>query len=135
MKIKSYFASSVEAAMAMARDELGPDAMLVNSRKTSPETRHLGAYEVVFVTDLGPGEQAESPTAILPQKPAANDRLTQQMAELKRELEGMRRTITRSTLAPATWRENSPDRSDAYAALTASELSPEGPDPNRDSRR
>src|ERR1700733_14294845 len=108
MKIKSYFANSVEIAMAMARDELGPEAMLVNSRKTSPETRHLGAYEVVFVTDLGPGEQAESPIAILPQKPAANDRLTQQMAELKRELQGMRRSITRSTLAPATWRENSP---------------------------
>ena len=30
MKLKSYFANSVENAMAMAREELGPDAMLVN---------------------------------------------------------------------------------------------------------
>ena len=42
MKIKSYFAHTVEDAMAQAREELGPEAMLVNSRKASPEARHLG---------------------------------------------------------------------------------------------
>ena len=48
MKIKSYFASSVEQAIQEARQELGTDAMLITSRRSSPETRHLGAYEVVF---------------------------------------------------------------------------------------
>ena len=43
MKLKSYFANTVEDAMSMARQELGSDAMLVNSRKSSLETRHLGA--------------------------------------------------------------------------------------------
>ena len=52
MRIRSYYANSVEDGMAMARADLGPDAMLVNSRRTSPETRHLGDYEVVIVTDL-----------------------------------------------------------------------------------
>ena len=48
MKIKSYFASSVEQAIQEARLELGTEAMLITSRRSSPETRSLGAYEVVF---------------------------------------------------------------------------------------
>lgn len=59
MKLKSYFAESVEAAMDQASKELGPDAMLVYSRKSPPEAKHLGAYEVVFGT--GAPEQAEPP--------------------------------------------------------------------------
>ena len=31
MKIKSYFSRTVEDAMAQARQELGPEAMLVNT--------------------------------------------------------------------------------------------------------
>ena len=48
MKIKSYFAPTVEDAMAMALRELGPEAMLVNSRRAPPEPRGRGEYEVVF---------------------------------------------------------------------------------------
>src|ERR1035441_5570374 len=124
MKLKSYFANTVEDAMAMARQELGSDAMLVNSRKASLETRHLGAYEVVFVSEM-PAGQTEEPAAAAGPKRASGDRLAQQMAELKKELEGMRRTITRSALAPAAWRDSSPDWPDAYGALTSSEVSPE----------
>jgi hypothetical protein len=70
MKIKSYFASTVEEAMAQARQELGPDAMLVNSRKSSLETRHLGTYEVVFAGDMPPGEPAETPAPrVRPNRP------------------------------------------------------------------
>ena len=103
MKLKSYFANSVEDAMAMARQELGPDAMLVNSRKSFLEARHLGAYEVVFVTEMPDAETGEPPAAAPGVKQASGDRLAQQLAELKKELEGMRRTITRSALPPADW--------------------------------
>ena len=123
MKIKSYFAKTVEEAMAQARQELGPDAMLVNSRKASAETRHLGTYEVVFASDLPPGEPEDRPAAA-PQ-PDPNGRLARQMTELKRELEGMRRTISRSALAPAAWRDSSPDVADAYGRLTASDVLPD----------
>jgi flagellar biosynthesis GTPase FlhF len=34
MRIKSYFAESVEEAMDRARLELGPEAMLMNSKDT-----------------------------------------------------------------------------------------------------
>jgi flagellar biosynthesis protein FlhF len=126
MKIKSYFANTVEEAMGMARQELGSDAMLVNSRKASLDARHLGAYEVVFVTDMPVGE-AEFPTVAQVEagnaaRHAPDDRLAQQMVDLKKELEGMRRTITRSALAAPSWLEASHDGSDAYMTLTEGEV-------------
>ena len=46
--IKSFFAASVMEAMERARVELGPDALLMNTREAPPEARHLGECEVVF---------------------------------------------------------------------------------------
>ena len=46
--VKSYFSSSVDEGMAQARADLGPDALLLNTREAPPEARHLGDYEVVF---------------------------------------------------------------------------------------
>jgi len=46
--VKSYFTSSVDEGMAQARADLGPDALLLNTREAPPEARHLGEYEVVF---------------------------------------------------------------------------------------
>ncbi|MFN7926179.1 MAG: hypothetical protein U0Q16_39135 [Bryobacteraceae bacterium] len=71
MKLKSYFASTVEAAIALATRDLGDDALLIYSREASPETRYLGRYEVVFAE---PQEEALAPTASAgasaPRKPA-----------------------------------------------------------------
>jgi flagellar biosynthesis protein FlhF len=46
--VKSYFASTVPDAIEVARDELGADALFLNSRPAPPEALHLGAVEVVF---------------------------------------------------------------------------------------
>ncbi len=129
MRIKSYYANSVEDGMAMARAELGPDAMLVNSRRTSPEARNLGEYEVVIVTDLAAAAEVASLPAALPPSggPArrpAGGQLAVEVAQLKRELEEMRRALTRTAFVASQWRA-SPDASDAYAALAASELAPD----------
>lgn len=130
MKIKSYFSPAVEDAMAMARQELGPDAMLITSRKAPPEARHLGEYEVVFATLMPGGEAPDAPTAATAGSPVLaaqppGDRLSMEVAELKKELEGMRRALTRSAFAPAQWMGTSRDLSDAYAALAASEVAPD----------
>jgi len=61
MRIKSYFAASVEAAVAQAARELGDDALLLNSRPATAETRHLGAYEVVFGIENEPAPAAATP--------------------------------------------------------------------------
>ncbi|MGH9592777.1 MAG: hypothetical protein ACRD5L_06775 [Bryobacteraceae bacterium] len=52
MKLKSYFSGTVEAAMDLARRELGEEALLINARPATPDTRYLGAYEVVFGVKL-----------------------------------------------------------------------------------
>ena len=106
--------------MAAARREMGPDAMLMNSRKSPPEARHLGEYEVVFA-DADAAEPVDIPQerhgpTVTPAP--RNDRLSAEVAELKRELEGMRRAITRTAYGPAQLMGVSPDVSAAYDALT-----------------
>ena len=51
IRVKSYFATSIPDAIDLARKELGPDALLLNSRQAPPEARHLGPIEVVFGDD------------------------------------------------------------------------------------
>src|ERR1035437_4038157 len=51
MKIKSYYSRTVEDAMAAARQEMGPDAMLVNRRKAPLEVR-LRTWGWVFIAVL-----------------------------------------------------------------------------------
>ena len=51
MRIKSYFAPSVQSAIGLARKEFGDDVTLVTSHAASLESRHLGDYEVVFAVE------------------------------------------------------------------------------------
>ena len=103
MKLKSYFSGTVEAAMDLARTELGDDALLVNARPATPETRYLGAYEVVF--GVTPREAAASnvPRTGDP----VNGKLAEELAVLRRELDCMKQSIqgtwpgARAPLAPA----------------------------------
>jgi hypothetical protein len=64
MRIKSYFAPSVQTAIALARKEFGDGVTLVTSHVTSLDNRHLGEYEVVFAIEEPievPEEKAEPP--------------------------------------------------------------------------
>jgi flagellar biosynthesis protein FlhF len=77
MRLKSYFADTVESAMALAARELGDEAMLVYSRESAAETRGLGRYEVVFANEGGrdasppmPSVEAEAGALSLEQAPA-----------------------------------------------------------------
>jgi len=51
MQTKTYFASSVPAALEVARQELGEDAMLVGSRPAPTESRRFGRLEVTFACE------------------------------------------------------------------------------------
>ena len=63
MRIKSYFAKSVDQAMAQAREELGPEAMLLNTRKAPPDQFEGGGYEVIFgvAGDESPAAESNGP--------------------------------------------------------------------------
>ena len=86
--IKSYFAASVVEAMERARLELGPDALLMNTREAPPEARHLGECEAVFGVRPTAAPTGGAPlTAIDP------------VADLRQRMEELREIVCR--LAPA----------------------------------
>lgn len=103
MRLKSYFADTIEEAIGQARREMGLDAMLVNSKRSGPEARHLGAYEVVCAGELE--ARADSRTEVRPEEGNAartwatappTDRLSQDVTELKQQMERLALTLARS---------------------------------------
>lgn len=96
MRLKSYFAATVEEAMALASKELGGDAMLVYSRESSPEARALGQYEVVF-SSLG---EERAHVAAGPAPAAAVDLapIERQLANMRAQMNSMSRLLTQSVL-------------------------------------
>jgi len=122
MRIKSYFADSVQEAIEKARVELGPDAMLMNTKKTDFELRALGSFEVVFGL---PGQPAASkprlhvkpasasyPEAVSPAQadapesvPGPPGEVAQELAELRRQIETVKRSMNRQQRAGAPFEE------------------------------
>ncbi|HUA20079.1 MAG TPA: hypothetical protein VMB25_15125 [Bryobacteraceae bacterium] len=99
MRIKSYFAGSVEQAIQEARQELGQEAMLITSRRSAPESRHLGTYEVVF----GVTASAAAPSSALRPKPKTPPRpnaapppateLSVELQSLRAQLQDIKQTL------------------------------------------
>ncbi len=159
MKLKSFFADSIEEAIRQARQELGPDAMLVNSKRTGEEAQHLGLYEVVVCAEStqpeigrrkargeerGRAPESEfaksapttSPAAALAPGPASAfdagpegrspaarsvDRLSQDVSELKQQMEKLALTLARSGRGMASAAFD-PELSRAFTALTDAEF-------------
>ncbi len=134
MKLKSYFAGTVEAAMSEASRELGTDAMLVYSREAPPEARYLGTYEVVFaLPGREPGSTATPPPAPMAQAgseaaPASHDdmdSLLTQVSELQRQMARMAGALARNQCLAGSGGWRSEALSEVLEALFASGLSPE----------
>ncbi len=140
MKIKSYFAESIQDAMEKARVELGPDAMLVSSKKVDSELRHLGVYEVVFglAQDSAAGRQSlraaaplatARPAAALLEAPPAtrrNDDLVQELADLRQQIETVSRSVSRQNYQLRwTGANASPELQELHAQLLAADFSDE----------
>jgi len=89
--VKSYFASTVPDAIEVARDELGADALFLNSRPAPPEALHLGAVEVVF------GVYVEKRPADPPSAASATS-----MDDLRQKMEEIRSLLIRSTATPSS---------------------------------
>jgi flagellar biosynthesis protein FlhF len=131
LKIKSYFADTIEEAMDKARIELGPDAMLMNSHRSAPEAKHLGAYEVVFALDHEvPAHRmrvafekhaSEAKTA----SPANPDTLATELAELRRQIEGVKHSVTRQTVHLRWTHGASAEAAELYSRLIQAGFSDE----------
>jgi flagellar biosynthesis protein FlhF len=88
IRVKSYFATCVTDAMDMARKDLGPDALWLDSRPAPPEARHLGPLEVVF------GESAESTKK---EEPATSSVAAAEIDDLRKKMEEIRNLLVRTT--------------------------------------
>jgi flagellar biosynthesis protein FlhF len=125
--MKSYFASSVQAAMKEARSELGPDAILVTSRPSAPEARGLGELEVVFAADIPEQAPASArqpgparPSA--PAQPAAGlDEITARMRELRTHIDSWRKARCCDAGQPS-WMVGHEPLEQAFAALIDAEV-------------
>lgn len=127
MKMKSYFAASVEAAIAEARNEMGPDALLVNSRKAPPEARGLGEYEVVFaVLPERPEEKAAALTAAATAVPDSaegvqQDPVMRELARLRRQIEEMGCALNGLNARASS--ASAPEFAEAFARLLENDFS------------
>jgi flagellar biosynthesis protein FlhF len=131
MRLKSYFAGSIEGALKQARREMGQEAMLLDSHRSGPESRHLGEYEVVCAVlpaRTAPREpMAASAEPLQPAFPQNEfrgpslDQLCSEVSDLKRYMERMAATIARSSAGFASLRSN-PELMEAFAVLNAAEV-------------
>ncbi len=122
MKLKSYFADTIEEAISLARREMGPEAMLVNSKRSNAEARHLGAYEVVCAAEveaqIAERDRGRGP---LGSTAAPIDRLSQDVSEIKHQMERLALTLARSS-SGMVGIASDPELASAFAALSAAEL-------------
>ncbi|MEX2264744.1 MAG: hypothetical protein WD696_22510 [Bryobacteraceae bacterium] len=126
MKLKSYFAGTIESAIRQARKELGEDAMLMNSRKAPPEGRHLGEYEVVFAlpdeTAQAAPAEAEVPAPLSAAPAAGTVHLANDIAGIRKQIERMAAAVHRSSCAAAGHSLLHPRSAEIFARLTAAEV-------------
>ena len=125
MKIKSYFADTIEEAMDKARVELGPDAMLMNSRRSAPESNHMGAYEVVFALDRDIPAQAQRARPDRAATAAVNETLATELAELRKQIEGVKQSVSRQTVHLRWSHGASAEAAEVYSRLVDTGFSDE----------
>ncbi|MDP8989260.1 MAG: hypothetical protein M3N41_04175 [Acidobacteriota bacterium] len=134
MRIKSYFAKSVDQAMAQAREELGEEAMLLNTRK-APAGHPSGMnYEVIFgVVSTGvasAGVAGEAPVSVAaPRVESKVENATPEahalgLEQLHRQIDEIRTLLLRSSQAQLTLQRAVPELADVYAHLMSSEIEP-----------
>ncbi|HEX4595438.1 MAG TPA: AAA family ATPase [Bryobacteraceae bacterium] len=123
MRLKSFFADTVEEAIQRARRDMGPEAMFVNSKTTAVESRHLGAYEIVCAVDNeSRSEETPLPTSRLELSAAPPvDKLSREVSELKQQMERLALGLARSGAGMAGIASD-PELSKIFATLTHAEL-------------
>jgi flagellar biosynthesis protein FlhF len=107
---KSFFAETVEGAIAEATRQMGAETLLVDSRRTEPAERHLGAYEVIVEGDP-PRSKASAPVTARNHEedrasscfPAGSASCSPELELIQQELSRMRDLLARCAvrMAPA----------------------------------
>jgi hypothetical protein len=66
IRVKSYFANTVEEALVLGRQDFGDDALLLESKRTREGEEHLGAYEVVIGCPRSDAPASPTPAGPMP---------------------------------------------------------------------
>lgn len=102
MRIKSYFADSVQEALERARQELGPEAMLLNSKKTESDLRNLGEFEVVLGVSRGSERESKPEPKHSARAADSSAVLVEEIAELRKQIETIKHSVTNQRRGMAT---------------------------------
>jgi flagellar biosynthesis protein FlhF len=146
MKIKSYFAKTVDEAISKARIELGSEALLLNTRKIT-EAGAGGGYEVVMgiagATSAVP--PPEIPASVpMPKSPASativeagapkpsgavrvpaqSPEVAAEMEKLRARMDELQSLLVRSANNAWAAQRSVAEVADVYARLTAAEVDP-----------
>jgi flagellar biosynthesis protein FlhF len=143
MKIKSYFAKTVDEAISKARVELGSDALLLNTRKIA-DTGAGGGYEVVMgIAGPAPAPKVTAPatpkpatraTAAAAAAPKSSDKspgrtpenpeVASEMEKLRSRMDELQSLLVQSANNAWAAQRSVPEVADVYARLIAAEADP-----------
>lgn len=131
MKIKSYFAKTVDEAISKARVELGSDALLLNTRKIA-DTGTGAGYEVVMgVPGSTPAVKSPAPapkTALAVPTPKPTSRtevrpeVASDMEKLRAQMDELQNLLVRSAKNAWAAQRSVPETADIYTRLIAAEV-------------
>src|SRR5690349_18128694 len=102
MQTKAYFASSVPAALDLARQELGTEALLVGSRPAPANARQLGRFEVTFAyePDKRDTENRSTNGRITSERTAGSAKASpSELDDIRKQLSALRMAVGRSSAA------------------------------------
>jgi flagellar biosynthesis protein FlhF len=111
MRMKSFFAPTVQDAVELARVEMGPDALLVNSRKAPPEAQGMGEYEVVFAVLPGRADETNEGVVEVREQatPPAEDPVLRELARLRKQIDEMGSSLNEINAQAYSWAVPAPE--------------------------
>jgi flagellar biosynthesis protein FlhF len=141
MKIKSYFAKSMDEAISKARVELGSDALLLNTRRL-PDSGSGAGYEVVMgvagatsasettappratlrVTPAPPRVAAATPAPV--KAPTPSGPANGEIEKLRAQMDDLQNLLVRSARNQWTSQRSVPEVAEIFARLDAAEVDP-----------
>ena len=132
MKIKSYFAKTMEEAISKARVELGSDALLLNTRKIT-DSAGAGSYEVIMgVAGEAPAAASPAPTSgpsrksappqLKPERPSSTP---SDMDKLRARMDELHDLLVRSAKTQWTIHRSVPEAAEIHACLIEAEVDAE----------
>lgn len=100
--------------MREARQDMGPDALLMESRLASNDTRHLGRYEVVFgAMTAAPAPATAGPQ---PQAVAPREEVNAELKMMRGQIDELKRLLQPTAVPPTTRSEGDDIRDELIAA-------------------